>query len=148
MGFGFNVLRFEKFIQENKDWNSISFLRVFFGPASRNSSKRTRIETRKELRESNNAEHDFEKFIQENKDWNMAVWSVQIALTAFEKFIQENKDWNFWNYRQTKGMVNLREIHPREQGLKQELLGGGTSAGYDFEKFIQENKDWNPKAAG
>ena len=118
-----------------------------FGHASRKTSKRTRIETRYR----STAIHylsDFEKNIQENKDWNPLLPSGDCRLSCFEKNIQENKDWNlFWpllrsgspkSSRKTskrtrietrgwsldwKGKRELREKHPREQGLKRDSTG-------------------------
>ena len=162
-----HCLFFEKNIQENKDWNSLE-----------GSRKGRWI--------------DFEKNIQENKDWNSAARGRSNLAVRFEKNIQENKDWNYlihqpffaiptssrktskrtrietrdgWDTRSE--FPNLREKHPREQGLKLmsfsrsvrnceasrktskrtriETRGQAKwhSGNKDFEKNIQENKDWN-----
>ena len=89
-----HFVRFERIIQENKDWNRWSLvIEHAQRPTSSESSKRTRIET---LPDS----------------------LGRLRYSAFERIIQENKDWNHWWVDRIIWLSGLRANHPREQGLK------------------------------
>ncbi len=95
------------------------FLKIFPGYPSRASSKKTRIETRKEQR-IRVFTALFEGKFQENKDWNQEEPCPFVVVhLIFEGKFQENKDWNLYMYVDTAMILfSLRGQVPRKQGLK------------------------------
>ena len=134
---------FQSNIQENKDWNLMSFFRsqICILPF-RATSKRTRIETRI-WGPGNRTRHNFQSNIQENKDWNSAGYTGALSPRAFRATSKRTRIETGKILEQFFNSLYTFRATSKRTRIETRIWGPGNRTRHNFQSNIQENKDWN-----